>query len=322
MEFYNEVIKKKYLDSLENEGTKHVVSYIFEASHSTENILEKDLYNFTDKEIGLVLQNMQLSTINTAIANLSLIRKYIDYCIKNGYRDNNINPLIEKNENWVAKFVDKSKKIHWSENELINLIEELPNAQDQALISLIFNGVFGEKLSELINLHYYDIDWNKNEIFIKERNTKIKVPDKCIDYIKKAYEFNIYYSLNTEGDYIEYPLVRSDYILRPVASKKSKHSEQTNASVIYARLSRIREYFELEYFTPNAIKQSGMIKMAVDLWNERGKLEKEEFQLIGDWFNLKKIHANGYEYHNRSAMKRYINEENIKNLYGIDVVID
>jgi hypothetical protein len=324
MSFYNEAIKNSYLDSLDNEGTRHVISYVFEASMSTEKLLEKDLYNFDDQEIGLVLQNMSPATINTAKSNMFHIKSYIDWSIKMGYRDNNINPLLGKSGKWAAQFVDKTKKIHWSKEEFYReLIDNLDNDQDKAILVLLFNGIKGEKFIELRELSYNDINWDTGEVFIKSRNESIVLFDeKDLNVLEKAYTQKTYYSISDEDLYSEHELIDSEYILKNIVSKRISEPRQVSMAVLYSRLGTIKEYFELGYLTPNALVQSGQIYMAYKLWKERGKLGKEEFNLIGARFNLNKMKSDGYEYYNRSAMKIYINENNIKKLYDTIVEID
>lgn len=326
MRFYNEAIKNSFLESLNNEGSRHVISYVFEASKTTEELLEKDLYNFDDHEVGLVLQNMSLSTINTAKSNMFHIKSYIDWAIKMGYRDNNINPLLGKNVKWVAQFLDKTKKIHWSKDDFYReIIGNLENPQDQALMVMLFNGIKGEKFIELQQLKYRDIDWDTGEVYIKSRkqNQTIKLFNKeDLDILEKAYEQKVYYVITEENSYSEHEMIDSEFILKNLVSRRISEPREISMSVLYSRLGNIKEVFDLEYLTPNSLVQSGQIYMAYKLWKERGKLGKEEFNLIGDRFNLNKMKSDGYEYYNRSAMKTYINENNIRKLYNTIVEID
>jgi hypothetical protein len=68
-----------------------------------------------------------------------------------------------------------------------------------------------------------------------------------------------------------------------------------------------------------------MIKMAVDIFKEEGVLGYDQFAKVGEKYNFSKINSNNngveYEYYNTYLMKEFINEENIKELYGIDVII-
>lgn len=313
---YNEHIKKEFL-KLYEETSQHAIERVFNKSYSAEKLLRKDLYDFNENEIGIVLSELEPHSVDVAKSLGFYIKSYISWAMP--YRKSNLNPLDVATDSYFERFVDKSKKIHWAEDELIEQLERLPNGQDKALVMLIFNGILGEEAIELIDLNYFDIDWNSNEIYIASRKEKLKVSDACIKYLKEAHRQQNYYSLSDDNK--EFPLVETDYIFKNIYGKKSQDSKQVTSTVIYGRLSRIKDYLSLDYLTTNSIKQSGMIKYAVDLWSNRGKLGKEEFNLIGDRFNLNKIHANGYEYHNKSLMKKYINEENIKKLYGIDVQI-
>lgn len=319
---YNPEIKEKFLMSYDNEDTRKTIRRVFNKSHVAEDLLEKDLYDFNESEISKVMKSLNPHSLSVSKSIGGYISAYISWAIKNGFRKNNLNPMDGLDDNFYKQFIDTSKKIHWSEDEFLDLVKKLYNPQDQALLTLIFNGIMGEDFVELKELKKDDVNWKDNEVYIKRRDEKIKIPDYCMEFLDGAVKQKTYYIMEGNGEYREHELFDSDYVFRNMVSKRINHPKQLTTAMIYNRFRVIKEYFDLEYFTPNAIKQSGMIKMAVDLWKERGKLTKEEFALIGQRFNLNKINIDNYEYYNKSMMKMYINEENIRNLYGLNVQID
>jgi site-specific recombinase XerD len=326
-EFYNESIKNKYLDEIENEGSRHVVKYVFMASKRTEEILDMDLYNFSEENVGLVMENINPKTYNTARTNLGYIKNYISWSIKRGYRENNINPLDAVDRKWYSKYVDKTTKIHFSEEELEDFLEDFDNAQDQAMVQLWFEGVQGRDFSELKNLNYYDIDWNDNVIEVKDYDgTKrtLKVTDRCMRYLENAYKQTVY-RYYQDGDVgKEQILHQSNFIFRNIAHRRTKE-EGVSTNVIYSRLTGIRNKFNLSLFTPNAIKQSGQIHMAAEIFIRDGCFGDNgtyaQWEEIGDRYKATLMTSNGSTYYNTRLMKDYINTENLKELYDLDVQI-
>ena len=61
--------------------------------------------------------------------------------------------------------------------------------------------------------------------------------------------------------------------------------------------------------TFNNIKQSGMIKHAVDIYHQKGKLERSDLDKIQHKFNVSYF----------QAVTNNVNSENILDLYGIDI---
>lgn len=318
--FYNPEIKERFLSTYENDQTKNTIKYVFYNSQPTEELLEKDLFDFNLIEIGKVIKDSNPHSLTTAKATGRFITKYIAWAIDEYLREDNINPLRAIDDSFYEPLIDKTKKTHYSEDEFNDLLERLPNAQDQAFLRLIYEGLMGKAFSELQELHFNDINWHTNEIYIKERDEKMKVTDICMRYLQNAYKQQIYYTFDKDkGEHNERELLQSDYIFKNLKSPRSIVGEPVKPSVFYTRLNNIKEEFDLEYLTPNAVRQSGMIKMAVDLYKEYGKLEYEQFEKIGDRYKTSKIVSGDYEYYNTTLLKEFISPEKIKELYDIDI---
>jgi integrase len=323
-ELYNEVIKNRYLDTLENEGSKATIRYIFIASKRAEEIKEMDLYNFSKEDIELVLDNMHMTSYHTARANVNYISNYINFCIKHGYRENNLNPLDVTDTKWAGKFVDRNIKTHYSYEEFIDLLEDpmMMNGQDQAFLFLIFEGILGERFSELTELRFEDIDWDNKTVYIKGRGKKLPISEECLKYLQKAYNQNTYFSFNSKtNEFNEKELLPSPYIFKNVKSPRSTPDVPVGMSVLYNRLHALQTIFSLDRLTPNAIKQSGMIYQSVQLYQQYGALGYDQFAIIGDKYDFSTISNQSYVYYNTTLMKVFINEQNISDLYGIEVEI-
>jgi integrase len=312
---YNQEIKEKFLSTYGNEQTQNTIRRVFYKSELIESVLEKDLYAFNLNEIGKVISNANPYSSSVAMSLGRFISQYISWAMP--YRNSNLNPLQGIPSEWYDQFVDKTKKIHFSYDEMLDMVEHFPNSQDQALIWMIFEGVMGKNFSELRHLKYDTVNWNTNELTLYDEDYSkriIKVSNRCMRLIKSAYEEEIYRSPSEKNR----DLVRSDFILRNVTSPRGKSPDISKAS-IYNRIYSYKQKLGLEYYTPNGIRQSGQIKLALDLYKEYGKLEYEQFEIIGKQFNTSMITNNGYTYYNSFLMREYINPENIKNLYGINL---
>lgn len=323
-DFYNEVIKNRYLNELENEGSRNTISYIFLASKRAEEIKEMDLYNFSKEDIELVLENMHMTSAHTARANTNYISNYITWCIKHGYRENNLNPLDTIDSSWSRKFVDRTLKIHYSYEEFIDLLEDqnMLNAQDQSFLFLIFEGALGERFSELTELRFEDFDFDNKSVYIKGRNRNISLSDECLKYVEKAYNQDTYYVYNLKTkEFSEKELLPSPYLFKNVKSPRSTENIPVGMSVLYNRLHGLKEVLELDSLTPNGIRQSGMIYQGVLLYQQYGILGYDQFAIIGEKYNFSTVTNQSYVYFNTTLMKVFLNEISIKELYNIEVEI-
>jgi integrase len=322
-QLYNEEQKERYLHFIsDNEGTHATIRNIFYKAFIYEEARDRDLCNFNLEEIGKVIKRSNPYNLNTAKSTLRFISGYISFCIENGLRDNNINPLDGVSDQWVDSFVDKTKKIHYSYTEFLELLDKIENMQDKIYLFLLFEGIQGEKFSELRNLKYEHIDKDNKTIFIEERNESIEVSDKCIEYLELAQKETEYMSyIPKSNTFNKKELLPSDYVFKNVKSPRTKEYTQVNMVVFYNRLAAIKEYTQKDFLTPVAIMQSGMIWEAVKLYNKEHALGYDQIAKIGKKYNYSTITNNGYTYYNSFLMKNFMTMENFSELYGLNIEI-
>jgi len=317
--YYNQDIKEAYIENeFDNEDTIKLQETLFKKTKSTEEFFGRDLATFTLDEIAIAFRNFNPATMNSASNLKSRIKSYIRWAIEHGYRQNNMNPL-DGVVGWERQFVDEVTERHLSSERIANIQEELPNFQDVALIQCIFEGVSGVGLSELINMNYSDINFTKKEIHLrndKGEDRVVKVSNDCLNYLNRAYNESNYVNIisGSETSLIEC----GERIFKNTRSKNTQYKEISKLT-LPKRLARIKDLYELDEFSTNSLTESGQIKMAVDLYKENGKLDKEEFELISDQFKTSRIKYDGYDYVNIHKMRHYITRENIKELYNIDI---
>ncbi|MCM3109941.1 phage lytic cycle repressor MrpR family protein [Lederbergia lenta] len=322
-DIYNKPIKESYLEEM-GETSKEQRLAIFKHSSSTEEFFRKDLYSFNINQIEEVMKKINPQTPNSARAAMYHISSYISWATERGYREANLPPLKGLGRKWYTKFIDTQFKKYFTEEEINDIIEnDVLNAQDQALIRCLFEGISGKGMSELISMKYDGIDWNKNLITVYDTADgevrTVEVSDKCMRYIENAYKEMTYtaYSDNESEDASERDLYQDEHIFRNTVWKVSK-TKNASQMVLVRRLANIRDYLGLDTFTSMTINKSGQIKMAVDLFNKTGRFDKEEIALIGDRYKLSKVKI-GEGYYNRTIVEDHINRENILSLYGIDI---
>lgn len=322
---YNEKVKNRYLATYENEGTQVTIRSLFAKATLTEETLNKDLYNFSIDDLTDVFKNISPKTNSIAMSAGRFIKQYITWAIRQGYRDNNDNPLNGADKKWFTKFVDRKLKIHYSYDEFLELIDEAQSYQDKILLFLLWEGISGEGFSQLRNLKYSDINYDNNTIYIKEREYHVQVDPECIKFLQKSNDEKTYiqYNMKTK-EFSEKELIQSEYVLRNVRSPRVQIAQSVGINVIYNRLHGMREYLgDLEYLTPQSLRQSGMLKMAYDLSLNKNNLGYEELSQIGEKYEYSTITSEDgkFIYYNTFLMKDFVNSDNLKTLYDLDVEI-
>ncbi|MGG1659457.1 hypothetical protein [Brevibacillus sp. NRS-1366] len=321
IDIYNEKLKEEFISKYPDQ-THSIYRRVFYYSAAVEEMHGADLYEFNLKQIGEVLKSMNPSSLASVKSGVSIIKAYIDWAIHR--RSNNLNPLDVVDVEWERQFVDTTKKLFFSKDEIDDIISNCKNAQDSVIISLLFYGVGGKEVSELRNLRYKDVNFEDKLVTLTNENgeqRQVKVPDQTLQLLQEAAKQLEYYkrnghiapnSRNTKGTS---KLIETGYLIKP-ANTKNVHLSQVNTHVVYGRLSTISELFEIENFTVKNIQRSGMIYMAKQILDRDGKFEdKEQYFEICEQFGVNKTVNNGYEVYSWFAMKEYINLDMIKQLY-------
>lgn len=309
---YNEQIKEHFL-SLYPETTRQGYRRIFITSSRTEELLGKDLYDFNIYEIEDVLYDLSPTTFASSQVNGRIITAYIRWAIEEGLRKNNINPLWIVDPQYFTKFVDRSLNLYVSEKTLRSIEDQCMNAQDYAILRLLFEGVGGTELSELRNLKREDIDSKNLQLTLTDKDGSkriLKVSPRAISFVEKAAGETIYHKNN--GEPIEYERIRSytylvnnEYVFR-TSLTRTNHYKAADAHLFYRRIDKIKDLFGKPFFTSKNIQKSGMIYMAKELVKKDGDLLRDHYLKIAKRFKV----------NNWYSLQEYVNMDNIKKLYG------
>lgn len=315
---YNEEVKNMFLDRYP-ESTRKTYLRIFKKSYPTEKMLEKDLYEFNLDEIDSVLYDLRPLTFKSSLTNGRIITEYITFCIEQGLRSNNINPLRMVKSPYFEKFVDKNIKTLFSKNEIMQIEDACNNAQDAVILALLFEGAWGKELSEIRNLKREHVDFENRILTLIDHDgseRQLQVSQRCIDLIEKALQQDRYWKRNGEmdttsnrrpRDYTD--LVMSNYVIRASITKTDTYSKPVQISVIHRRLQTLSDVFGIPYLNPKNVVNSGMLYMAKNLYEKTGKIGKEEYQQIAERFGVKDPYT----------MRTYITEENLEKVYGKEI---
>lgn len=312
--FYNEYQKNRFLDNYPEE-TARVYGRIFTRSKESEELLGKDLYDFNIMEIEQLLNHLNPLRSSTSQGNMFVVQAYIRWAIEEDLRSNNINPLDGlTGKDYYEKFVDATKKLFFTEDELRTIIGDCKNYQDSVILQLIFEGVWGSGYAELLNLKESDIDFENNTLKLENEKGQKRVltnlSDLCIKLTRGALDEKIYHKKNGYPDPMSRgrgfsDLVKNKYVLKTSNTNNQDDSGKAEKHLIFRRLSSMSEIHGIPYLNGANIRNSGMLKMAKNLYKEFGRLEREEYTLMEEKFNISK----------GKIIKEIINIDNILKYY-------
>mgnify|MGYP003294040789 CR=1 FL=1 len=256
---YNSVVKKRYLEFIQEEapGTLLLVDRAFRQAEEYEISLGKDIYDWTMDEIIEYYQSKFCKTGNSLYNLNMLLKKYAQYCISNNMVNDAANHFAEIDSSIIYKVCTNSlaaKKRLLTKFDLNNIIKDLNNDSDKALILGIFEGILGDSKEELYYLSSKDIDGNKIKLC---SGRIVPISDELIGYIKNAEEETEYVTTNKNGDLVTIKTYAEDHGVIKRAYNARPGVPQIN-QLVNNKLNKLGTYVGFK-FNAKAIYNSGKI---------------------------------------------------------------
>jgi len=315
---YNKPTKIRYLDRYHNDDTKEVYGRIFKKSALLEQKYQKDLCDFTEEQLKeFVINILQPKTKESSRSIYSTISSYIEWAIQSQYSIHEVNPWKKRSTDYIYSLVIPVKN-YMSYEEKQFIFDTLVNAQDKFIVEALWNGIQGDKLTELVTLKIENVQQADNKVTIYNEQGQIKRQIVAIDeqlcaYALMANEQRIYVKKNGQcsenaiSDSAD--LVESSYILKHSNTKHRGSRTFTTHYTVYNRIEMLRSLPELQKFskvlvTKNIVR-SGMIYYAKQLYLRDGELGRTQIEEVCDRYNVRF----------KWSMKDFLNVQMITSLY-------
>jgi len=303
-------------------------SFILRSVDEYEVAKGKPIYNMHRDELnGMIGLQFNNPSVGAVTKNVSILRTYIDFCINKNvvtHRENRLATFtVEDAKNLVNQQVLLKKFI--TREQLKEYQRILYNPQDQWILESPYIGARGRTCDgctseEIINLRMSDVDEENKMITLTQNDKKIReleVEISTIELIKDVYAQKIYVENNGEmSNNLRLSKPREivinrveDYILR--IPSKDKFLKFTS-NLITSRMSRMQKYLDSPYLTITTLYQSGMIQSAMDIYKEKGEVDKDDYIDICFRFNYGEDEPEKYWHIIKGLFEQYKNLLDIK----------
>jgi hypothetical protein len=159
-------------------------------------------------------------------------------------------------------------------------------------LKLLFEGVYGENCSELLNLKKSDICKESNTLTLNcdiKGQRQLKISNECMDLLEKSMSTNVRYFLNgkvgTGNLYENY--CDNEYIIRTLKKKAKDETRRADKGLISNRFSFIKDLTKVHHLSPLAVYKSGMLKYAIDISKKHG-IHISDFRHEDQWSEIAK----------------------------------
>lgn len=321
---YNPDLKSQYLTSVADDA-RNIVRRIFIYSGLLESMYKKDLFEFNLKEVTEILKSLGASTFSSVQNSVYHIKKYIDWGIQ--YRSNNINPLDIVDSKWMQMFVDITKKLLFTRDEIYHgIIEGCVNQQDAVIFAGLFEGIKGKEMWELrnIKMSHVELELKSIRLFGADGSERVleNASDELLEILKRANTETHYYKKNghvspSARTSASVQLHENGHVIKPADMKKYEGTDPVSFHNINGRLTSIQKFFNIDNLTPTNVMRSGMLYMAKQIRDRDGHFSsREQIDEICKQYNVSIVDNHGYPMYNWAIYKHFINAEKIEELYG------
>ncbi|MEW9096557.1 MAG: hypothetical protein AB2417_15870 [Clostridiaceae bacterium] len=292
---FNRDIKEAYMDQLnEVENTLKTILGTFRLTAIAENDYNRDIFEMSKIEFEEVLKVLKCKSLKSLITRFSILDSYITWAYENGYCNVPVTSYFTQDD--LEKYVFKVNNFI-SYDEIINIFvnnerTKALNIQDIAAMLCLHEGIKGTQNQELVNLMKSDIDYKNKTVTVRTKDDDGNIINERIVHVK---EITLHY-LNQallETDYkrvrvrnnkeyeLLYPLPYNGYVFRqPVIGGKKRTKdeyESINWTAINSRIKRLAISVKMPYLTTQSIYQSGMLYKLLEIEEEQGYLNKEDY---------------------------------------------
>lgn len=321
-EFYNETIKSEYifhLNRLHNHDKYYpqTISLVFKKSAQSERFYDKDLFDFSLRELELFFYSLQPKSLDASQNYVSMVLHYIDWAMERRYTQLHLNPLNNVTPEWKRQFGYHLVKDLWSEQEMIKIIKEIPNKQYAVIIALLFNGINGKDLSEISNLKVNDIDFDNKTLKVEcmtGRKRELKVDELCIKIIEDALKQQTIESLikiDSDQRRRYYDITETKYVLRKSATKATV-DDRVESGQIRKRIIEVSNWIGEKYFNAGTIENSRVLKIANDVFWTKGIFDEELLEEV-----YSKLGEEITYYKKKRMEKQFLNEQTLRKIYKL-----
>lgn len=271
---FNEEIKNQFIKLLIEEGNSQIIDEVapryFGHVEGYEQELNKDLSNFSIREIIGMFKYVCTASVETLMQLNSLFKRYTYYCKEMGYLTNDgINHYEEATLDTLLSCTNTHKKIDSiiSRKELLSIARKCRNVSDSFLLIAIFEGLAGPKMSDIVNL---ELPQFRNGKVYLESGRILSVSDELVEFAKESADTYSYESVTYTNLYYRKDDPR---ILKSLCNtRKNTKTDDRDRINLCRKLSRIKMDFECNAITYGHLIDSGRIDMVKSLM----KMDKQE----------------------------------------------
>lgn len=287
IEFLNKVITVGYTDK----SAKQAIA-LFKIAKDLEKVYEKDIYDFNQSELEILLMSISSPTVSSLQAVKSIMDKYLLNAVDEKRSRYSVSPTLSIKRGKLKDliFKDAQEKRLCTKKELYEAIDSIANYQDKALLICIWNGFYNKGYQMIRDAKKDCVNFDNRTISMINSETgeeiTIRLDDYDITVLKLAIEEKSYIkSIEREYNYFDTEYLFKSYDIR---KKIEREDFRITEQSIRDKIRKFQKDTGLMFATGITIKISGDIYRLLE---EYGYDTEYDHQTVAEY-----IEKNGLAY--------------------------
>ena len=286
--FYNEEVKIQFINDYKRSRVVNETSLtgMFNKIYKYEIQNKKDCNNFAIEEILAMYRCFKAKSVHVLENYNVYLKSYAAFCMHYGFGMENNYANISKA--MLQECLDENiiKQKFLTREQFDEVEDELYNYTDKALLELLWEGISGKSMEDIVSLKRSMISEDKQYICFED-GRKVKLSAKLYNYLDKAF---------AEKEYMCYgvtvrvkQLIGDDCLYKEMDNAYTVDSDDKFFRWVYRRIQTYRKHVGLPLLTMKTIAASGLlykIKQAMEknnlglrefLYTEEGKALAQQY---------------------------------------------
>ena len=301
--WFNEEIKQQFIDTLDlTQYPNRYWDNLFNALAPHEELLEKDLYNFTKKQIVTTYKMLNYVSYETLMVAHINLKKYILWALSQNLVLDGQDHFEEISNTELFGCVNQLQlqQSIVTREDVVSSVRRLENYQDRFIILGLFEGIKGDKFSDLTMAKMSDID-QSNLTMKLNSGRAISISPDLLNMAENASVQTSYYVTGKDSITREQKIY-GDGIIKVLQYRYDRGFTQANERQVYHVLMKsIDDFGWSGRVSTTSLHTSGMIHMVNQLAEEYGVTGEEAL------YNIEILQRVKQQYgFNQALRKRFI----------------
>ncbi len=242
----------------------------------------KDLCEFEVAQIMKMYEKWKLSSYD-AILNLNAqLSLYCEWCVEKKFSKENHFKELKRDKLMECIDTKALQDQVIDEEQMDSWLDQMVNPGDKFIFLCLWEGIGGKQYTEIRNMKVEDIDQEKKEVFLPNRNVSIPVSERLIEYALSSNEQYTYYPPKDPTCPRTLTYAKSDKIVKDFMTTENLNGDESRSEIeggrrIYRKIVRnLDELVSDGHIRPNSIAESGKIDLIRKLCKKE-KISAKEF---------------------------------------------